>query len=216
MARNIILLILFSLLISGCSEDKNPVGQAGGFITGRVTIDGVGIAGVTITASVFSTTGGGTGKVESSALLSSTTADGDYSLEVLPGIYKIEFSVYQGLEYLHKARYPINVSSGQETTLNVDLKDSRPSSLLARDGDGNVNLSFEPGYSIDSYRIYRAVSGSEFELVSELYDSSSYTIYVFDTPPSVGLYIYRVAAIIESVETEPSNEADVNFTANIA
>jgi len=215
MARYPILLTI-PLLIFGCSGDKNPVGQAGGVINGKVTAAGVGLAGVTITVSGYAVSDGGSPKLGAYSVLASSAGDGDYSIEVLSGTYKIDFSIVLNSEWLHTARYPIIVSPGSEVAVNVDLKDPVPANLLAADGDAAVNVSWEPGYGADAHRVYRAETGqSDFEQVFELEGNYNSTLTYLDSPPDVGSYSYKITGVSEGIETEASLPAALVFTGSI-
>ena len=166
MTRNI-LIALIPLLIFGCSEDKNPVGQANGTISGRVTANGVGISGVTITVSGYVISEGGSPKPETYMNIQSSAADGDYSIEILPATYRIDFSIVYNSEWLNTARYPVVVASGSEVIVDVDLKDPIPVNLMVNEEDAAVNVSWEPGYGAESHRIYRAVTGQNSDQASQ-------------------------------------------------
>jgi len=216
MARHIIFLILAPLLIVGCSEDKNPVGQGSGILSGKVTVDGIGMPGVTIAVSSYIVTGGGTPKLENYAIAMMTAADGDYRLELLPGEYRIDYSLNFDTEWLQAARYPIGVSSGQETIVNVDLRDPVPTNLILKENDATVELSWDPGYDSNLQRAYRSVSGTNnFTLIAEIPNSSSGTVHAVDIPSSIGAYDYKVTSLAGDIESAPSEQKTVQFSGTL-
>jgi fibronectin type 3 domain-containing protein len=217
MTRKITLLLtaIIMLLSMSCSDDNNPVQQVNGFISGRVTADGVGLAGVTITVSAYTHTGGGLAKSQSQSSMAETAADGDYRIELLPGQYKVEYDKILDGEPLHTARYPIAVLPASETVVNVDLKDPVPANLIAGDDDAAVLLTWESAYHTEDYRVYRATPGqADFQLVDEALGWSG-TVRIINVPPDIGSYLYRITGVIDDIESEPSNEAEVEFTATI-
>jgi fibronectin type 3 domain-containing protein len=217
MARKTILfLAAFTLLLcASCSDDANPVQQINGFISGRVTADGVGLAGVTITVSAYTYSSEGLPKPQNQASVAETAADGDYRIELLPGQYKVEYDKDLDEEFLHTARYPIAVQPASEAVVNVDLKDPVPANLLAMDDDAIVLLTWESAYHTSHYYVYRTISGEDnYQLVGEASGWSG-TVLMMDAPPTVGAYAYRVTGVVEDIESEPSNEAEVVFTATI-
>lgn len=217
MARNKIIIsaIVILLLIWGCSDDDNPVQQVNGFISGRVTAAGVGLAGVTITVSAYTHTDGGLPKQQKQSGTMEITADGDYRIELLPGQYKIEYDKVLDGEFLHTARYPVAVLPASEVVVNVDLKDPIPANLLAVDDDAAILLTWESAYHTEDYNVYRAAAGEDnFQLVSEAFGWSG-TVHMIDAPPAVGAYVYRITGLVDNIESDPSNEAEVEFTATI-
>ncbi len=217
MARNtfIISTVAILLLISGCSDDDNPVQQINGFISGRVTADGVGLAGVTITVSAYTHTSGGPAKPQSQSSMAETSADGDYQIELLPGQYKVEYDKVLDGELLHTARYPVAVLPALEVVVNVDLKAPIPANLIAADDDAAVLLTWESAYHTEDYNVYRAAAGEDnFQLVSEASGWPG-TVHMIDTPPAIGAYAYRITGLVDNIESGPSNEAEVEFTATI-
>jgi fibronectin type 3 domain-containing protein len=208
-------LIMSLLVFSGCSNDDNPVTQVNGFIGGRVTADGQGLAGVTITVSSYVVSSGKIGKPESILQEASSGAAGDYRIELPAGQYRIDFSITLDGEFLFTARYPVEVAARLETTVNVDMKDPAPANLIARDDDASVLLTWEHGYGAQSYRIYRSPQNQgDFHLVGET-DQSPGTVSAVDIPAAVGSYVYRVSSVIDDVESAPSNTASVEFTGSI-
>ena len=208
-------LVILLLIFAGCSNDENPVAQINGFIGGCVTADGIGLAGVTITVSSYVVSSGKLAKPESCLQEASSTAAGDYHLELPAGQYRIDYSITLDGEHLFTARYPVEVAAGSETTVNVDLKDPVPANLIAGDDDASVLLTWEQGYGAQSYRIYRSPQDQgEFGLVDEV-EQSPGTVSAFDTPAGIGSYDYRVASVIDGVESDPSNTASVEFTGSI-
>ncbi len=217
MARKTILfLAAFTLLLcASCSDDANPVQQINGFISGRVTADGVGLAGVTITVSAYTYSGGGSPKPQSQLTVAETAADGDYRIELLPGQYKVEYDKILDGILLHTARYPVAVLPASEVVVNVDLKDPIPANLLAVDDDAAVLLTWERGYDANYYRIYRSILGQDdFQIIAATPMWSGRIRWV-DFPPEVETYVYRVTGVANDIESDPSNEAEVVFTATI-
>ena len=217
MARKTILFLaaFILLLCASCSDDKNPVQQVNGFISGRVTADGVGLAGVTITVSVYTYSSEGSPKPQNQASLAETAADGDYRIELLTGQYKIRYDKDLNEEFLHTERYPITVQPASETVVNVDLRDPIPANLLAVDDDAAVLLTWESAYRTEDYHVYRTNAGEDnFQLVGEK-SGPWYTINMTDAPPAVGAYVYRITGVVNDIESGPSNEAEVEFTATI-
>lgn len=217
MARKaIIFLVAFiALFCASCSDDKSPVQQINGFISGRVTAEGVGLAGVTITVSAYTYSSGGSPKAQNQSSMAGTSADGDYRIELLPGQYKVEYDKDLDEEFLHTARYPIAVQPASEAIVNVDLKDPVPANLLAVDDDATVLLTWESAYRTENYHVYRAVAGEDnFQLVGEI-SRPWYTLHMINAPPAVGVYAYRITGIVDDIESDPSNEAEVEFTATI-
>lgn len=216
MTRNIILIALTPLLIFGCSDDKNPVGQANGTISGRVTAGGVGISGVTITVSGYVITEGGSPKPGSYSIFQSSAIDGDYSVDVLPATYRIDFSIVYNSEWLNTARYPIVVASGSEVIVDVDLKNPIPVNLIVNEEDAAVNVSWEPGYGAESHRIYRAATGqNNFEQIKEIMGEYNSTLSIVDIPPDIGSFTYKVTGVSGGIESEASEPAAIDFTGNI-
>jgi fibronectin type 3 domain-containing protein len=217
MARKTLAIAMLAVVIFACSGDDNLVNQATGFIIGRVTADGVGIPGVTIRVSAYIYTDGGTGKQSSFSGTTGSAADGDYRIEVLPGKYRIDYTVVFDGELLFTARYPIEVAPNAESKVDVNLKDPVPASLLAVEKDAVVKLSWEPGYNSQSHRFYRSPAGEEdFEYVGQVINSSGSTVYATDIPPSISSYDYRVTSVSEGVESEPSSIVNINFTGAIS
>ena len=215
MVRNLIFIVI-PLLIFGCSDDKNPVGQANGYISGKVTANGVGLAGVTITVSGYVVTEGVSPKPATYSAITSSAGDGDFLIEVLPSTYKIDFSITYNAEWLHTARYPVVVASGAEVTVYVDLKDPAPANLIVREEDAAVKVSWEPGYGADAHRIYRAVTGQDnFEHIREFAGEYSSTLFIIDSPPDIGSFTYKVTGVSGGTESDASETATVDFSANI-
>ncbi len=217
MARKTFLfLVAFSLLFcASCSDDVNPVQQVNGVISGRVTAEGVGLPGVTITVSAYTYSGGGSPKPQSQTNVAETAADGDYRIELLPGQYKVEYDKILDGIFLHTARYPVTVLPGSEVVVNVDLKDPIPANLLAVDDDAAVLLTWERSYNTDYYRIYRPILGQDdFQIIAETPMWGGTSRWV-DFPPAVDSYVYRVTGMVEDIESDPSNDAEVVFTATI-
>ncbi len=218
MARKPWLLVLIGaslLIIAACSDENNPVVQANGILSGRVTVQGVGVSGVTITVSAFTITSDGTPRPEASARSAQTTAAGDYFFELLPGAYRIEYDIILDYELLHTARYPLNVIESGETRVDVDLKDPIPANLIVADDDAAVLLTWEHSYGAGSYNIYRAPSADPvFDLVAEA-DSGFGTIRRLDSPPVIGSYIYRITGVTEIGESLPSDSAETYFSGRI-
>lgn len=217
MARKTTLFLtaIIMLLSMSCSDDDNPVQQVNGFISGRVTADGIGLTGVTITVSAYTHTDGGPAKPQSQSSMAETMADGDYRIELLPGQYKVEYDKILDGEPLHTARYPIAVLPASETVVNVDLKDPVPVNLIAADDDAAVLLTWECAYHTEDYRVYRAMAGQDdFQLVDEALGWSG-TVRIINVPPDIGSYVYRITGVVDDIESAPSNEAEVEFTATI-
>lgn len=214
--KTIIFLVAFiALFCASCSDDKSTVQQINGFISGRVTAEGVGLGGATITVSAYTYSGGESPKPQGQSSMAETFADGDYRMELLPGQYKIEYDKIQDEEFLHTARYPVTVLPGSEVVVNVDLKDPVPANLLANDDDAAVLLSWESAYHTGYYYVYRTISGDDsFQLVGEATGGSG-TVRMMNAPPIVGAYAYRITGIVDDIESDPSNEAEVEFTATI-
>jgi fibronectin type 3 domain-containing protein len=213
--RFIVFLGAFLLVISACSNEDNAVTQANGFIGGRVTADGQGLAGVTITASSYVVTSGKLARTESLLGEASSGAAGDYQIELPAGQYRLDYSIILEGEHLFTARYPIDVLPSLETTVNVDLRDPVPANLIARDDDASVLLTWEHAYGAQSYRVYRSLQGhNDFRLVGET-DHVPGTVSAVDIPAEIDAYVYRVASVIDDVESEPSNTASVQFTGSI-
>lgn len=208
--------ILILISISGCSKDQKTVAPSNGTISGRVTVDGVGMAGVTVTVSLYTHSIGGQGKIESSAGLAESSNDGDYSFDVTPGQYRVEYDIVLNSEQLYTARYPVIVSSGAGVTVNVELKDPVPANLIAANGDACVILSWEHAYHADSYNIYRALhSAGNFQMVATA-DTAFGTITKINIPPTIDGYEFKISSVSEGVESLPSNIAAVDFTASIS
>ena len=217
MLRNLLLLVLIPLLIICCSDDQSPVGQVNGFISGRVTIDGLGIAGVSIRVSAYITTGGGSARPESYAAVCVSAADGDYRIELLPGKYRIDFDILLDLEWLRTSRYPVEVISGQETAVNVEFKDPTPANLIAVENDAVVELAWQTGYRSDTQRVYRSLSAdNDYLLVQEFSYPYPSEAFVIDIPPAIDSYYYRVTSVSAGVESDPSEEKFVNFSGVIS
>jgi fibronectin type 3 domain-containing protein len=215
--RDIVVLLLSALMVWGaCSNNDKSVAVSTGHIAGKVTIDGAGVSGVTITASVYQITGGGQSKNSAALEASYSAGDGDYDLELLPGQYRIEFYMNYLGEDLMTARYPILVNSGSHITENVELKNRVPSNLLATDGNACVTLSWESSYHIYSYNIYRSPADRDNFQLLRTEHSGNGTITATDYPPAAGTYKYEVTAISDTGETGPSNIAEVLFTASIS
>ncbi len=207
--------ILIAILASGCSKEQKTVAPSNGTINGRVTVDGVGMAGVTVTISLYTHSMGGAGKIEESAGIAESSGDGDYSFDVLPGQYRIEYDIVLNSEELHTARYPIIVTSGNGVTVNVELKDPVPANLIAVNGDACVILSWEHAYHADSYNIYRALhSTGIFQMIATA-DTGFGTITKINIPPTIDGYEYKVSSVSEGIESAQSNMAAVDFTASI-
>lgn len=214
MARRGIALIgvLALLCLGACSNDKNTNAVRIGFIEGRVTLDGVGIPGVVVAVTAYQMTDNGPSKA---AEPTETSAIGDYSLELLPGQYRLDYAVYHnGLSY-YTARYPIELSTDAHINLDVELKDPAPKNLIVRDDDASVYISIYRGYGVYVYRVYRSPAGSNnFQEVMTLTSGNEqYTGY--DLPPEPGNYKYKVTGVLDEGETDFSNEATVIFTATI-
>jgi fibronectin type 3 domain-containing protein len=215
--RGIALIGVLALLFFGaCSNDKNTNSVRVGYIEGKVTIDGVGIPGVVVAVSAYRVTDNGPGKVSEESEAQGTGSDGDYSVDLLPGQYRVDYTVEYYGAYYATARYPIDVAADAHVTINVELKDPVPANLIARDDNVSVYLSFYQGYGITEYNIYRAIASSnDFQIIATL-TSSNAIVYTIDHPSQIGAYKYKVTGIIPNGETDFSNEAFVNFTATIA
>jgi len=215
MTRKIVLMAVIPLLLAACS-DKNPVKPDNGTVRGKVTADGVGVSGVTITVSVYIVTGKGAAKPNSDLSQQASTADGDYSIELVPGLYKIAYSVYFDNQALWTSRFPVEIKAGEETTINIELKDTTPVNLMLTDDDATVKVTWVAGYGADHHRIYRAASDdNNFEMIREVDVQYPNEYTIFDTPPAIGSYKYKVTALIAGVESEPSDEKTVDFTGSI-
>jgi len=216
MNRRICLLAVaaaFSALI-GCSDNKKPTAVQTGYISGTVTIDGVGVPGVTIT--VYNLVeGGGTAKMENPLNEAGSAADGDFYITVLPGTYRIEFDYRQEYDALHTARYPLNVVPESGITVNVDLKDPIPANLIVADRNAAVVLTWEHAYAAQGYNIYRSPASEDNYQLIDSYGYGFGTLTYFDRPPEVAVYDYRVTGVSSDGESDPSNIAQVSFTATI-
>jgi fibronectin type 3 domain-containing protein len=208
--------VLALLFLGGCS-DKSSDSIKLGHIEGNVTLDGIGVSGVEVSVSAYDFTDGGHAKISESDAIQGTGADGDYSIDLLPGQYRVDYYLYYlGVPY-EAARYPVVVAGDAHIHLDVELKNPAPTNLMAQDENTSVYLTFYPGYWVDDYRIYRAAgSGGDFELIETIFSNWSIISYR-DQPPEIGYYRYKVSGLVDgNLETPFSNEADVNFTATIA
>ncbi len=206
--------IIAGFVLFGCSDERTTTPSSNtGFIEGHVTVDGVGASsayGLIISVTPYVILNGGSPKPDQSLSQSSISEDGDYRIEVTPGSYKVSFTSSGNYYGLSAYRYPIEVTPGQTTTLNVEMRERGAVNLLALDFDAQVLLTFEGGYNADRYRYYRSLSElNQYELILE---SSNNYRNLTDRPPSVGNYKYKVVAINSNGETPPSNEAMVSFS----
>ena len=208
--------VLTLLFLNGCS-DKNSNSTKIGHIEGRVTIDGAGVPGVLVSVSAYRLTDGGNARIGDSDAIQGTSEEGDYIVDLLPGQYRVDYSVsYFGTGF-STARYPIDVGSDAHVRIDVELKDPTPVNLIAIDDNVSVRLSFYRGYNIENYNIYRAtgISG-DFQLIATVNSSFSPVSY-YDRPAQIGSYRYKVAGVYQNGdETAFSNESDIDFTAMVA
>jgi fibronectin type 3 domain-containing protein len=215
--RGIALIGVLALLFLGGCSDKSSDSIKLGYIEGNVTLDGIGVSGVEVSVSAYDFTDGGPAKISESDAVQGTGADGDYSIDLLPGQYRVDYSLYYfGLRY-DAARYPVVVAGDAHVHIDVELKNPAPTNLIAQDENTSVYLTFYKGYWVDDYRIYRAAgTGGDFELIETIFGNNTIISYR-DQPPQVGYYRYKVTGLLDgNIETSFSNEADVNFTATIA
>ena len=122
-----------------------------GKLRGKVTVDGEGVDGVIITVSSYQISG--QKRNAKTATFNGISDAGDYYFELYPGNYRADFQYGpEGGEELAAARYPITITGGHDTVIDVELKDPVPRSFLARDGDAAVELSWESSYGAAYYR----------------------------------------------------------------
>lgn len=215
MARNTLILICIPLVALGILNCEKTVRQENGYLTGTVTVDGIGVSGVTISVSSY-TSSSGNARPTTDMFSSRVAADGDYRVELLAGFYRVDFDLSLDGEPLHTARYPVRVIVGDETKVDVDLKNPVPQNLMAKDDDASVLLSWEHGYGSSAYKIYRALeSDNIFSLVATA-DSGFGTILYIDTPPAIDTYLYKVTGIADQIESAASSVATVEFTGSIS
>jgi fibronectin type 3 domain-containing protein len=205
-------ILIIALGIPGCEK---TVRQENGYIAGTVTVEGAGIDGVTITVSSYAVSSGNA-KPSSGMYSARVAANGDYRIELLPGQYRIDFDLVLDGEILHTARYPVVVSIGVETLVYVDLKDPVPRNLIGRDDDASVLLTWEHAYGATSYNVYRAVEPEEVFRPIAIVDSTFGMVRYVDSPPAIDTYRYKVTAVTNQVESDPSEPVVVNFTGTIS
>jgi fibronectin type 3 domain-containing protein len=212
----VLILISAAILWLACSRDKSTSADSGS-IEGRVTADGAGIPGVNITVSPYVLTGGGA-KLNDISETAGSASDGDYHINILAGSYRVYYEVSYLGERLTAARYPVEVESGQNVTLNVELKDPAPSNLLVREDNAAVVVTFESAYGAHLYRIYRSLAGQEnYQIVATIDSYYGFgTVTFTDRPPEIQSYIYKATAISENGESGPSNTAQIDFGGLIA
>lgn len=209
------LLALILLIAGGCSEDKVSAPLMGK-LRGKVTIDSEGVDGVIITVSSYQISG--QKRTAKTAAFSGVSEAGDYSFDLYPGNYRADFQyATEGGEELGAARYPLTITGGHDTVIDVELKDPVPHSFLARDGDAAVELSWESSYGAAYYRLYRSVSQSAgFQLITQVEASHAGTYFYSDQPPALGTFYYKATSVSAAdIESEPEAVRQVNFTAAI-
>ena len=215
MARNnwfILFGLIAALAFGGCEK---TVKQENGFLIGTVTVDGVAVSGVTISVYSYSTSSGNP-KISSELISTETAAGGGYRIELLSGEYRIDFDLMLDGEQLHTARYPVKISTGVETIIDVELKDPVPRNLIGKDDDVSVMLTWEHAYHATGYNIYRALASDDIYNLIAHADSAFGTVTYIDTPPEIDIYLYKITATTQQGESEPSAIVVVNFTASIS
>jgi fibronectin type 3 domain-containing protein len=205
-------ILIFALGVLSCEK---TVRQENGYIAGTVTVDGGGVDGATVTVSSYAISSGNP-KPSAEIFSARVSAKGDYRIELLPGRYRIDFDMTLGGEILHTARYPVEVSIGIETIVNVELKDPVPRNLIGGDDDASVLLTWESAYGALEYNVYRGLAAEETFRLVEVVDSTSWTISYVDTPPAIDNYKYKVTAISSQGESDPSETITVDFTGSIS
>lgn len=203
-------LLCAGFLFVSCSDD-NPVTPGNtGFVSGRVTIDGVGAANVIIEARPYIYTEGNP-KPEGAPHQAAISAAGDYRLELIPGSYRIYCSENSPYSRVATSRYPIEVIRGETTVLDVELKERRPVNLIACEDNARVLLTFEGAYEAQQKICYRSPAElNQFEPVDTITDD--HVMYFYDSPPAIGSFKYWITAVNDSGETEPTEEVAVAFT----
>lgn len=212
---SVLALIATALIWLACSDNNKSTGVTAGSIEGRVTAAGVGIPGVAIEVSAYLSTEG-SGKTDGAMSTESSASNGDYHVDLFPGQYRIQYDVFYNGEELRTQRFPITVESGKTVTINVDLKDPAPSNLVLNEYQATVLLQWQGGYGSSSHNVYRSlVSEDNYQLVASV--SSGYELEShYDVPPSVNTYKYKVTAINHNGESQPSNEAQIDFLGILA
>ena len=213
--KAVILCLLGALLFSLSCEDNSSEPIKEGYLAGKVTVDGQGVEGVLIDVSSFHVSGGnGAAKA---AQASEYTAAGDFAIELIAGTYRADFAYFSsGEQNLITARYPLNVTAGETTYVNVELKDPKPYCVLALDANSAVELSWECAYNAVEYKIYRADSTLGNFLNINTVNSSTGTLYYTDMPPTTGKYSYYITSVnAADYESDYSEIVEVEFTAEI-
>ncbi|UCE67040.1 MAG: hypothetical protein JSU85_03240 [Candidatus Zixiibacteriota bacterium] len=215
MARSMLFVLCILVIALGIPGCEKTVRQENGYIAGTVTVEGAGIDGVTVTVSSYAVSTGNA-KPSSGIYSAKAAARGDYRIELLPGQYRIDFDLALDGEILHTARYPVVISIGIETIVNVDLKNPVPQNLIGRDDDASVLLTWEHAYGASTYNVYRTAESEEIYRPVVIVDSAFGTIRYVDTPPAIDSYRYKVTGVSNQVESDPSEIATVNFTGMIS
>ncbi len=210
-------LVAAGMLWLSCSENNKSTSLTSGSIEGRVTVNGVGIPGVTIVVTPYVITQGGFGKTGDPSGEFGSTSDGDYHIDILPGSYAVDFDVNYLGEHLSASRYPVEVVSDGTVTLNVELKDPAPANLILREDNAVVIITFESAYRPEYHKIYRSPANQDnFEVIATIDNYYGGTITYSDDPPAVQSYKYKATAVTGGVESAPTNIAQINFTGMIA
>ncbi len=201
------------LLVISCEENSSEPEQ-NGYLSGRVTVDDQGVDGVIIDVSNFHVSGGD-GSAKTADQFQSEAA-GDYTIELVSGTYRADYTYYGGEEILTTARYPITIEPGETTYVGIEMKDPIPHSVFVMNGNSAVDISWESAYGATEYRVYRAESSLANYLNIARVDTASGTISHSDMPPSVGTYNYYVTSISgSSQESAFEDIKTVTFTASI-
>lgn len=215
MARMLLVVTCILIICLGISGCEKTVRQENGYIAGTVTVEGAGIDGVTVTVSSYAVSIGNA-KPSPEMYSAKVAAKGDYKIELLPGHYRVDFDLILDGEPLHTARYPVSVSIGVETVVNVDLKDPVPRNLIGRDDDASVLLTWEHAYGASSYNVYRATEAEGTFRPVAIVDSTFGMVTYVDTPPAIETYQYKVTGVSNQVESDPSEPVNVDFTGTIS
>ncbi len=181
---SLIIIYLPLLLFLSCRHESAPFAPSQiktygkGIITGKVTLNGRPIDGAIITAS-FSTNS--LYKEYAIKEDSKTTITGDYSIELIPGEYNVQFTCTQ--DRFYQQNIYINLNAGETVNQNIEMSQYQPNFHVVKTDGRIVSLKWDALSDINSlltkYTLVCSMDSLNWQPTDTFY-YSDYGYYLFE------------------------------------